>query len=88
MASSSATYSQAVVRVRMVGAGPRFGNSAGGHRSDVNESLCVGSYDAIWTSRPMGKDPRGVGDASRKFAGPELSTGHATIQGRNRPPLS
>ena len=84
MASSSATCSQAVVRMRMVEAGPRFGNSARGHGSDVNKSLCVGSCGVIWTSRPMDRDPRGDGDASRKFADPELSTGNATIQGRNK----
>src|SRR5450759_1226935 len=84
MAPPPATCSQAAVRVRMVEAGPRFGNSARGHGSDVNESLCVGSSSAIWTSRPMDRNPRGGGDASRKFADPELSTGNATIQGRNK----
>jgi len=88
MASSSATYSQAAVRMRIVGAGPRFGNSARGHESDVSKSLCIGSCGAIWTSGLMDRDPWGAGAASRKFADPELSTGNATIQGRNRPPLS
>jgi len=84
MASSSATYSQAAVRMGIVGAGPRFGNSAGGHGPDVNKPLCVGSCGVVWTSRPMARDPRGVGDASRKLAGPELSTGNTTIQGQNK----
>src|SRR5450759_5578544 len=85
MAPPPATCSQAAVRMRMVGAGPRFGNSARGHGSDVNRSLCVGSCGVIWTSRPIDRDPRGrVGNASRKFADPELSTGNATIQGRNK----